>query len=115
MDPVLVSSGGDFAPSERLYAYWRICFKTNTKRDELNDQGLVMIKALQIQLSSIYVGQSLDALRDKVNGYHRCFERNDGLYARIMLIIQSPGTNKLADSVLEIAFTLGQNGNNSPV
>jgi hypothetical protein len=116
MDAVLVSADGEFAPWEHLYAYLRIYFKTNTIPDELYDQGLVTIKALQQQWSSHYVGQSLDALKDKLKGYHRSFERNEGLYARIMPIIQSSGTgksrlvNELAGSVLGIAFTLRENG-----
>jgi len=116
MDALLVSNEGDFAPWEYLYAYLRICFQTNTGPDELYDQGLVTIKALQQQWSSNYVGQSLDALKDKLKRYHRCFERNEGLYARIMPIIQSSGTgksrlvNELAGSVLGIAFTLRENG-----
>jgi hypothetical protein len=65
MDAVLVSGGGDFAPWEHFYAYMRICSKTNTNRDELNDQWVGTIKALELQLSSNYVGQSLDALRGR--------------------------------------------------
>ena len=116
MDAVLVGNDGDFAPWEHLYAYLRTCFGTGTNPDELYDQSLVTIKALQQQWSSNYVGQSLDALKDKLKRYHRCFEHNEGLYARIMSIIQSSGTgksrlvNELAVSVLGIAFTLRENG-----
>jgi hypothetical protein len=53
MDAVLVSGDGEFAPWEHLYAYLRIGFKTNTIPDELYDQGLVTIKALQQQWSSV--------------------------------------------------------------
>jgi hypothetical protein len=116
MDAVLVSGDGQISPWEHLYAYLRICFKTNTNPDELYDQGLETIKALQQQWSSHYVGQSLDALKNKLKGYHRSFERNERLYACIMPIIQSSGTgksrlvNELAGSVLGIAFTLRENG-----
>jgi hypothetical protein len=73
MHAVLVSGGGYFAPLQRLYAYLRIFFKTNTNTEKLYDEGLVTIKAHQLQLSWNYVRQSRDALQDKVMGYRSCF------------------------------------------
>jgi hypothetical protein len=71
-----------------------LCLKTNTDLDELYDQALVTIKALQQQQSSKYVRLSLDALNVMPRRYHRCFERSDGLYARITSMIQSSGTGE---------------------
>lgn len=112
MDTVILCNDSEVAPWEHLYTYLRIRFQTTTNTDENDDIIRLQIHSLHQQWSSTYLGEAMEALKDKLKSYHLRFKRNDSLYARIMPIVQSSGTgksrlvNELGGSVLGISFTL---------